>query len=72
VLGVLTSVVSVFFYLRIVVLMYMSDEQAPGYRPTVSRVALAGLFVAVVVVFYLGVLPGGLLSLAADSAASIF
>jgi NADH-quinone oxidoreductase subunit N len=72
VLGVLTSVISVFFYLRIVVLMYMSDEQAPAYRPAVSRVALAGLFLAVVVVFYLGVLPGGLLSLAADSAASIF
>jgi len=72
ILGVLTSVVSVFFYLRIVVLMYMSDEQAPGFRPTVSRVALAGLFLAVIAVFYLGVLPGGLLSLAADSAASIF
>ncbi len=72
VLGVLTSVVSVFFYLRIVVLMYMSDDTAPGYRPAVSRLAMAGLFIAVAAVFYLGVLPGGLLSIAADSAASIF
>ena len=31
VLGVLTSVVSVFFYLRIVVMMYMTDDKAPGH-----------------------------------------
>ena len=37
VLGVLTSVVSVFFYLRIVVQMYMTDERAPGHRPALTR-----------------------------------
>ena len=37
VLGVLTSVVSVFFYLRIVVQMYMTEERAPGHRPAVPR-----------------------------------
>jgi NADH-quinone oxidoreductase subunit N len=72
VLGVLTSVVSVFFYLRIVVMMYMVDEQTPGRRPAVPAVALTGLLIAVAAVFYLGVLPGQLLTLAADSVASIF
>ena len=38
VLGVLTSVVSVFFYLRIVVPMYMNDEVAPGRVITVRFV----------------------------------
>jgi NADH-quinone oxidoreductase subunit N len=71
VLGVLTSVISVFFYLRIVVQMYMSEETAPA-RPPVPRVALAGMLIALVAVFYLGVLPGGLLSVAVDSVASIF
>jgi NADH-quinone oxidoreductase subunit N len=71
VLGVLTSVIAVFFYLRIVVQMYMSEESAPS-RPLVPRVALAGMLIALVAVFYLGVLPGTLLSIAVESVASIF
>jgi NADH-quinone oxidoreductase subunit N len=72
VLGVLTSVVSVFFYLRLVVQMYMVDERAPGHRPTAPALATAGMLIALGVVFYLGVMPGQLLSIAADSVASIF
>ena len=72
IIGVLTSVVSVFFYLRIVVMMYMSDETAPEHRPAVSPVTTVALVVALVGVLYLGVLPGDLLSIAADSVASIF
>ena len=68
VLGVLTSVVSVFFYLRIVVMMYMTDDSAPGHRPAVPAIALAGMLIALVAVFYLGVLPGQLLDrVAAES-----
>ncbi len=72
ILGVLTSVVSVFFYLRIVVMMYMVEERAPGHRPAVPPVAIAGLTIALLAVFYLGVLPGDLLSAAASSVTSIF
>lgn len=72
VLGVLTSVVSVFFYLRIVVMMYMVDEKVPGKRPAVPSVAMAGMLLALAAVFYLGILPGSLLRLAADSVAAIF
>jgi NADH-quinone oxidoreductase subunit N len=72
VLGVLTSVVSVFFYLRIVVMMYMTDERAPGHRPALSGLAATGLLLALLAVFYLGVLPGQLIAVAADSVASIF
>ena len=54
----LTSVVSVFFYLRIVVMMYMVDEQGAGRTgPCVPAIALAGLLIALAGVFYLGVLP---------------
>ena len=72
ILGVLTSVVSVFFYLRIVVMMYMTDERAPGHRPASPAVAVVGMVLALVAVFYLGVLPGQLLALAAESVKSIF
>ena len=71
VLGVLTSVVSVFFYLRIVVMMYMAPERAPNHRPSVPKVALAGLLLALAAVFYFGLMPGSLLKMAADSAAGI-
>jgi NADH-quinone oxidoreductase subunit N len=74
IIGVLTSVVSVFFYLRIVVMMYMT-EGAPGAdagRPLVSATAMAGLALATAVVLYLGVLPTRVLDLARDSIATIF
>ncbi len=72
ILGVLTSVVSVFFYMRIVVMMYMAEETAPGHRPTVPAMVAFGLALAVIGVFYLGVLPGNLMTIAANSVASIF
>ncbi len=74
IIGVLTSVVSVFFYLRIVVMMYMS-ESAPeidSMRPRVSATAVAGLILATAAVLYLGVLPTRVLDLAMDSIATIF
>jgi NADH-quinone oxidoreductase subunit N len=72
VLAVLTSVVSVFFYLRIVVQMYMAEEHAPGHRPTMPGVAVAGIVLMMVIVIYLGLLPGEVMSIAADSVSSIF
>jgi NADH-quinone oxidoreductase subunit N len=72
VLGVLTSVVSVFFYLRIVVMMYMTDDHAPAGRPAAPRIALAGMLLALIAVFYLGVLPGRLLTIARESVAALF
>jgi hypothetical protein len=52
--------------------MYMSDEAAPENRPAVSPITTAGLLIALAGVLYLGVLPGRLLSIAAESVASIF
>ncbi|MGH9307953.1 MAG: NADH-quinone oxidoreductase subunit N, partial [Vicinamibacterales bacterium] len=71
IIGVLTSVVSVFFYLRIVVMMYMT-EGPDVYRPRVPAAAAAGLALATIAVFYLGVLPTRVLQLAMDSIATIF
>jgi NADH-quinone oxidoreductase subunit N len=70
IIGVLTSVISVFFYLRIVVMMYMS-EGTEVRRPTVAATAMAGLVLATLAVLYLGVLPTRILDLARDSIATI-
>jgi NADH-quinone oxidoreductase subunit N len=71
IIGVLTSVVSVFFYLRIVVMMYMTDGPEM-VRPRVPATAMAGLALATVAVLYLGVLPTQMLELALESIATIF
>ena len=47
IIGVLSSVVSVYFYLRIVVMMYMSERDARPVPPPVSGLALAGLVASV-------------------------
>ncbi len=71
IIGVLTSVVSVFFYLRIVVMMYMT-EGSDTIRPRVGATAMAGLALATIAVLYLGVLPTRALDLALESISTIF
>ena len=72
ILGVLTSVVSVFFYLRIVVMMYMTPRESAAGFPAVPKIAGAALLVSALLVFYLGILPTRVLDWAAASVATIF
>jgi NADH-quinone oxidoreductase subunit N len=72
IIGVLTSVVSVFFYLRIVVMMYMTPADSPARLPSVPRVAGLALVVSAILVFYLGILPTRVLDWAAASISTIF
>jgi NADH-quinone oxidoreductase subunit N len=72
IIGVLTSVVSVFFYLRIVVMMYMTPTDTPAKFPAVPRMAGLALVVSVLLVFYLGILPTRVLDWAAASISTIF
>jgi NADH-quinone oxidoreductase subunit N len=72
IIGVLTSVISVFFYLRIVVMMYMSPADAPGRIPCVPKIAGAALVASAILIFYLGILPTRVLDWAAASISTIF
>lgn len=72
ILGMLTSVVSVFYYARVVIAMYM---QEPGSEPRVvhlSPTIIATLAITVFGVLYMGIFPGGLMRLAALSVESLF
>src|SRR5207302_3938406 len=71
-IGVLTSVVSVFFYLRIVVMMYMTPAEAPARFPAVPKIAGAALIVSAILIFYLGVLPTRVIDWAVASISTIF
>ena len=72
IIGVLTSVISVFFYLRIVVMMYMADGDTDRVRPPIGGLGMTALAIAVVVIFILGILPASVIDLAAQSIATIF
>ena len=72
IVGVLSSVVSVFFYLRIVVMMYMTEEAVAPARPAISVPAMVALAFAVIATFYLGVLPNRVLEYALQSILTIY
>jgi NADH-quinone oxidoreductase subunit N len=72
IIGVLSSVVSVFFYLRIVVMMYMTEAPDAPERPAISVPAMLALAFAVIATFYLGVLPNRVLEYAMQSIQTIF
>ncbi len=62
VLGLLTSVVSVYYYLRIVVAMYFKDapQQEPDIQPMVSATSRVALFGATLFVLLVGMYPTSL------------
>src|SRR4030095_484604 len=70
--GVLTSVISVFFYLRVVVMMYMAEREGEPAPVRITGLGMAALAVSIAAIFYLGVLPTRVLDLAASSIATIF
>ena len=72
IVGVLTSVVSVYFYLRIVVMMFMTERDARPVPAPITAVAFAGLLLSVAGVLYLGILPTRLIDLAQASIGTIF
>ena len=72
IIGVLTSVVSIFFYLRVIVMMYMAEPGDAPSSPEPSRAAVLTLAATLIVTFYLGILPAPLLELAARSVGSLF
>ena len=70
IIGVLTSVVSVFFYLRVVVMMVHAARAAEAQPVHVTALSMAALTVSIAAIFYLGILPQ-VLNLAAQSIATI-
>src|SRR5581483_11694143 len=57
IIGVLTSVISVFFYLRIVVMMYMTPSDGHVRVLPVPVLTTVALTVSAILIVYLGILP---------------
>jgi NADH-quinone oxidoreductase subunit N len=72
IVAVLTSAVSVYYYFRVVMKMYM---EAPETEPQPLRIGfsmIAGLAIAVAGVLYMGIVPKTYLSLAVESVKPLF
>jgi NADH-quinone oxidoreductase subunit N len=66
IVGVLNSVVSVFYYLRIVVAMYFRDP-VRGHQPYAAPTMGVALVLAALLVLALGVFPGSVLGWAGEA-----
>jgi len=62
ILGIISSVISVYFYLRIVVLMYFKEAEQEVVQ-TKSFSGFFGVAISVLLVILLGIIPGSLLDL---------
>ena len=69
-IGVLNSAISLYYYIRIVVFMYLKNETA-GSEPTTSPALALALGVAVVATLVLGVYPQPLFEFAEASARTL-
>jgi NADH-quinone oxidoreductase subunit N len=71
VIGVVTSVVSAFYYLRIVKVMYF-DEPVPSFDAPISAELKGVVFVAAVFTLFFFLLPGPVMGAAEAAAAALF
>ena len=67
VIGVLNSAISVYYYLRVTVLMYFRDAEKEITGLTFSPAAIVGVIIAVAGVLYLGIFPSTVLDIARAS-----
>jgi NADH-quinone oxidoreductase subunit N len=64
VLGVLNSAISLYYYLRIMVYMYFRDPSEDYAWVSMNTGAMISIVVAIIGVFYLGILPGTVMEMA--------
>lgn len=62
IVGVISSVISVYFYLRVVVVMYFKEPEE-SVNIFASRTGIFGVIISVIVIILFGVIPGSLLNL---------
>lgn len=72
VVAVLCSLISVFFYLRVVVVMYMQEPPEGQPSPVFSPAIVITLVLATLATLQLGLLPAGVWDLAVQSVQSFW
>jgi NADH-quinone oxidoreductase subunit N len=72
IIGMLTSVISVAYYARVVMMMYMREPSLPRERAQVSPATVTVLGLTALGTLYLGVFPGSVMRLAERSVGFLF
>ena len=70
-MGILTSVFGLYYYLRVIWMMYMVDAEKDVVPGTVTAPTMVAIIIAALGVMYLGVLPEGLANIASVAQASL-
>jgi NADH-quinone oxidoreductase subunit N len=71
IIGVLTSLVSIFYYLRVVVIMFMQPEEAEAREAPIPGMADIAMAAAVAGSIGLGVIPTGFFTLASQGVTAV-
>jgi len=72
VIAVLNSLISVYYYLRVVVYMYMKPDEGEVEHVPISYPARLGLLLCVYAVFHIGILPSSFIRMAENAVSSLF
>ena len=67
VIGILTSVIGAFYYIRVIQLMYFNDKDEPTTRPVHHLVPVVGVVLLAVLVLVFGIFPGVLQEFMGDT-----
>ena len=62
VIGVLNTAVSAYYYLRLIIVMFFRERSSPWQAPQVPASVALALVITIAGVFYLGILPGRVIS----------
>ena len=71
IIGVLNSLISVYFYLSVVVSMYMRDPVGEAHGLTLSPLARAALVVTSIATLYIGLAPSRFLQMTRETVSSL-
>ena len=70
VIGVINTLISIYYYLRLVVNMYMQKEEG-ALIPSYNMLAISFIGLMAIMLIILGITPGYLLEIAAKAAATV-
>lgn len=70
-LGIMTSVFGLYYYLRVIWMMYMEEPERDVRAGTLTAPTLVAIVVAAIGVIYLGILPEGLATIASAAQAGL-
>ena len=71
VIGMLNATVAIYYYLRVTVMMYMTDPETDEFPMPVTAASAVVMVVSIIGVLYLGLAPGNLLEILSGLASSL-